>query len=240
MMGAAVKGLAHRGYPKRYPENTLISFQAALDLSFSHLELDVHLTKDGIPVVIHDPTVDRTTNGTGRVIDYTLEELRKLDAGQGEKIPTLEEVLKLAKGRSCIDIELKQGGRLYPDLERITLETIQALDMMDQVFVTSFDHYSIMKMRELSEEVDLGLVLYGATPAVFPFARELRARYVSVKYIYLTPEFVSACTEHGLQVIAWTVDDEEDMKRLLREYPGIWLCTNEAETLKHCIEQMDR
>jgi len=230
-------GLAHRGYPKRYPENTMISFQAALDLGFPFLELDVHLTKDGVPVVIHDPTVNRTTNGKGRVIDYPLEELRKLDAGQGENIPTLEEVLTLAKGKAKVDIELKQSGELYPDLEEKVLDTVQACGMMDQVFVASFDHYSIVKMREISKEIELGLVIYGATPSVFPLASELQARYVSVKYIYLTDHFVNKCREQGLQVIAWTVDDEEHMRELLARYPDVWVCTNEAEKWMRYVEE---
>jgi glycerophosphoryl diester phosphodiesterase len=236
-MSATIPGLAHRGYPKRYPENTIASFRAALALSFRHLELDVHLTKDGVPVVIHDPTVNRTTNGTGFVKDYTLAELRKLDAGHGETIPTLEEVLLLAKGRAQVDIELKQSGNLYAGLEEKVLETVRACGMSDQVFVTSFDHYSIVRMRELSEELELGLVLYGATPSVFPLARELRARYISVKSIYLTDHFVRTCEEHGIQLIAWTVDDEADMRKLRSQYPQVWVCTNELERWKRCVEE---
>ncbi|MCR8631660.1 glycerophosphodiester phosphodiesterase [Paenibacillus radicis (ex Xue et al. 2023)] len=232
-----IPGLAHRGYPKKYPENTIPSFQAAIDLSFSHLELDVQLTKDGVPVVIHDTTVNRTTNGKGRVIDYTFNELRKLDAGGGSPIPTLEEVLRLAKGRTSVDIELKQSGNLYPGLEEKVLEVIHSCEVLDQVFVTSFDHYSIARMRELSEEIELGLVIYGATPSVFSFAEQIRARYVSVKYIYLTDDFVQRCEEQGIQLIAWTIDDEEEMRELRSTYPNIWVCTNQLELWKQCVEQ---
>lgn len=231
-----IPGLAHRGYPKKYPENTFSSFQAALDLSFTHLELDVQLTKDGVPVVIHDTTVNRTTNGKGRVIDYLFDDLRKLDAGGGQPIPTLQEVLKLAKGRAKVDIELKQSGDLYPGLEEKVLGTIRECGVKDEVFVTSFDHYSIMKMRELSSEIDLGLVIYGATPSVFPLAEQIRARYVSVKYIYLNDDFVGRCKEQGIQIIAWTIDDEQDMRSLRARYPHIWVCTNELEKWKRCVE----
>jgi glycerophosphoryl diester phosphodiesterase len=224
-----ITGLAHRGYPKKYPENTITSFQAALDLSYSHLELDVQLTKDGVPVVIHDTTVNRTTNGTGRVVDYTFEEIRKLDAGGGQQIPTLKEVLLLAKGKAQVDIELKQSGSLYPGLEEQVLETVQAAGVQDQVFVTSFDHYAIVRTRELSRDIHVGLVLYGATPAVFPLAKEINAKYVSVKHIYLTDEFVHRCDETGIQLIAWTIDDEQDMRSLRSRYPHIWACTNELE-----------
>ncbi|MDF2960937.1 MAG: glycerophosphodiester phosphodiesterase [Paenibacillus sp.] len=232
-----IPGLAHRGYPKKYPENTIPSFQAALDLSYSHLELDVQLTKDGIPVVIHDPTVNRTTNGKGRIVDFTFNELRRLDAGGGEPIPTLEEVLKLSKGQAKVDIELKQSGDLYPGLEEKTLEVIRSCGVQDQVFVTSFDHYSIIKMRELSNDIELGLVIYGATPSVFPLAEQIRARYVSVKYIYLTDDYVRRCGEQGIQLIAWTIDEEEDMRNLRSQYPHVWICTNQLERWKHCVEQ---
>ncbi|MGG1556267.1 glycerophosphodiester phosphodiesterase [Paenibacillus ferrarius] len=224
-----ITGLAHRGYPKKYPENTLASFQAALDLNYSHLELDVQLTRDGVPVVIHDTTVNRTTNGTGNVADFTFAQIRELDAGGGQLIPTLEEVLLLAKGRAQVDIELKQSGTLYPGLEAQVLATIQAAGVQDQVFVTSFDHYSVVRMRELSDSLELGLVLYGATPAVFPLAREIRAKYVSVKHIYLTDAFAHRCGEEGIQLIAWTIDDEADMQHLRSRYPHIWACTNELE-----------
>lgn len=82
-----VRGLAHRGYPLKYPENTMLGFRKALELGCTHLELDVQLTKDGVPVVIHDPTVNRTTNGTGEVKSFTFEEIRRLDAGQGKPSP---------------------------------------------------------------------------------------------------------------------------------------------------------
>ncbi|OXM87279.1 glycerophosphodiester phosphodiesterase [Paenibacillus rigui] len=234
-----IAGLAHRGYPKKFPENTMASFQAAMDLSFSHLELDVQLSKDGVPVVIHDTTVNRTTNGKGHVADFTLEELRQLDAGGEESIPTLAEVLMLAKDKVLVDIELKQSGNLYPGLEEKVLEVIAECGVQDQVFVTSFDHYSIQRMRQLSKEIELGLVLYGATPAVFPLAEQLGARYISVKYIYLTDDFVQECEQRGIQLIAWTIDDEAEMRKLREQYPHVWICTNELEKWKQCVMDIE-
>jgi len=231
----SIIGLAHRGYPKKYPENTLVSFQAALDLSYSHLELDVNLTKDGVPVVIHDPTVNRTTNGKGPVLDYTWDELRKLRTDGEQTIPTLEDVLKLARGKAKVDIELKQSGNLYPELEEKVLEAIRACDVQDQVFITSFDHYSIQRTRRLSRDIEVGLVIYGATPSIFPFAKELDARYISVKYIYLTDDYVRLCEENGIQLIAWTVDDEAAMRRMRKQYPQVWVCTNELEKWKSVV-----
>lgn len=99
-----IRGVAHRGYPVKYPENTLSSFKAAIDLGFTHMELDVHLSKDGIPVVMHNSKIDRMTDGKGEIRDYTFAELQQFTVGQEERIPSLEEVLLFAKNRYyCIN-----------------------------------------------------------------------------------------------------------------------------------------
>ncbi|WP_261381365.1 glycerophosphodiester phosphodiesterase [Paenibacillus cremeus] len=238
-----VQGLAHRGYPKKYPENTLRSFQAGLDLGFSHLELDVHLSKDGVPVVIHDPTLQRTIHASGYVSDFTLEELKQfrckgLDGTPGEDtIPTLEEVLLLARGKAHVDVELKSAGSDYPGLEEAVLDVIRKCEVRDEVFVASFDHYSIIRMRELDSSMALGLVIYGATPSVFPLMEQLQAKYLSVKYIYLTDDFVRECREREIQLIAWTVDSEQAMKQMRSRYPDVWICTNELERWKNAFAE---
>lgn len=226
-----IRGLAHRGYPLKHPENTLLGFRAAIELGFTHLELDVHLTKDGVPVVIHDPTVNRTTNGTGAVNDYTLDELLKLDAGQGEFVPTLEEVLLLAKDRILVDIELKQTGNAIPGLEAAVIEVVKRVEMLDQVFITSFDHYSIARVRELDAQIELGLVIYGATPAIFPYIKQLGAKYVSLKHLFLTAEFAAEARQHDVQLIAWTPDHEDELRFLRANYPDVLICTNNLEGL---------
>ncbi|GIP16582.1 glycerophosphoryl diester phosphodiesterase [Paenibacillus montaniterrae] len=226
-----IRGLAHRGYPLKHPENTLLGFRAAIELGFTHLELDVHLTKDGVPVVIHDPTVNRTTNGTGAVKDYTLDELLKLDAGQGEFVPTLEEVLLLAKDRILVDIELKQTGNAIPGLEAAVIEVVKRVEMLDQVVITSFDHYSIARVRELDAQIELGLVIYGATPAIFPYMKQLGAKYVSLKHLFLTAEFAAEARQHDVQLIAWTPDHEDELRFLRANYPDVLICTNNLEGL---------
>ena len=164
------------------------------------------------------------------------DELRKLDAGNGQSIPRLDEVLLLAKDRAIVDIELKQSGMMYPGLESRVLETVRACGMLDQVFVSSFDHYAILRMRELSEEIELGLVIYGATPSVFPLAEQIRAKYVSVKHIYLTDDFVAECDQRGIQLIAWTIDDDREMREFKSRFPHCWICTNELERWKQVTE----
>ncbi|MEK3721127.1 glycerophosphodiester phosphodiesterase [Paenibacillus sp. FSL H8-0034] len=230
-----IPGLAHRGDPRKFPENTLASFRAAIERSFSYLELDVNLTKDGIPVVIHDPTINRTTNGTGKVYDYTWEELQQFDAGHGERIPLLLDVLQLAKGRAIVDIELKQNGDWYPGMERAVWDAIKQSGMEEQVVVTSFDHYAILRMRELALALELGLVIYGATPSIFPLMEQLKAKYLAVKYIYLTEDYVQLCESKGIQVIAWTIDDEASMRAFRARFPNVLVCTNELERWSQCV-----
>lgn len=224
-----IRGLAHRGYPLKHPENTLRGFEAAIELGFTHFELDVQMSKDGVPVVIHDPTVNRTTNGAGAVNHYTAGELRRLDAGEGEYVPTLEEVLLLVKDRIKVDIELKQTGNLYPELEAAVIEVVNKLDMRNQVFLTSFDHYSMQRVRELDANIELGLIIYGATPAVFPYMKEINAKYLSLKYTFLTPKVVAEAKEHNIQLIAWTPDDEQMLRELKEAYPDVLICTNNLE-----------
>ncbi len=124
---------AHRGVCARLPENTLAAFSRAVDLGVAGIELDVHLSRDGIPVVIHDHTTDRTTNGTGRIHEFTAHELGLLDAGGGQFVPTLEQVLRLAAGRLRVNIELKDAAAAGP-----VVEVAAKVDGLDW-FVSSAD-----------------------------------------------------------------------------------------------------
>ncbi|GGE47433.1 glycerophosphoryl diester phosphodiesterase [Pullulanibacillus camelliae] len=231
-----IQALAHRGYPVKYPENTLASYRAAYELGFSHLEIDVHLSKDGIPVLMHDTKINRTTNGQGYIKDFTLKELKCLDAGEEETIPTLKEALEFAKGRMFVSIELKQQGDLYPGLEEKALQVIQEMDMLDQVYVNSFDHYAVMRMRQLSDDIDLGIIQHGASPAVLPFMKKIRAHYLSLRVEYLTGGYVEACHEAGARIVVWPVDTEEQFLKVL-QHPSVLSTTNQLERFKSLYEQ---
>jgi glycerophosphoryl diester phosphodiesterase len=231
-----IRGVAHRGYPLRYPENTLSSYKAAYDLGFTHLELDVHLSKDGVPVLMHDPTIDRMTDGQGWVKDYTLEELRRFRVGKDETIPTLEEALLFAKDKMTVNVELKQYGDLYPGLEETVLEILKKTDMLDQVYISSFDHYSIVKMRKRSDEVELGLIQWGATPAVVPFMEEIRARYLSLRTEYLTDEYVKLCERSGIQLMVWPVNLKWQFDKAAR-YPSVLCVTDDLEGFKEMYQE---
>lgn len=225
-----VYAVAHRGYPEKFPENTLRSFQAAMELGFSHLELDVQLSKDGIPVVMHDATTQRMTKVKAKVSDLTLAELKQLTVMKTDTIPTLEEALTLVKGKMVVDIEMKQYGGIVNGLEQAVYDVIQKLDMTDQVFVTSFDHLLIMNMRRIAPQLELGLIVYRVTPALIHFMKQIDAKYIAVKHTYLTSQLIDWCKAEGIQLIAWTVDNPREMKRIAELSPSVWVCTNRLES----------
>src|SRR5690625_1094730 len=201
-----IKALAHRGHPMKFPENTMSAYKAAYELGFSHLELDVQLSKDGVPILMHDITVDRTTNGSGFVKDFTYEQLQQLTVGENEKIPTLEEAMLFAKDKINVSVEMKQMGNLYEGLEEKTLEVLKKTRMLDQVYVNSFDHFSVTKLRELSNDIELGVIIHGASPSVIPFMKEINAKYLSVRIEYLTDSFVQTCEDEDNQIVVFPVD----------------------------------
>ena len=145
--------VGHRGACGHAPENTLKSFAKAIELGCQRVELDIHLSKDGVPVVIHDPTVDRTTNGKGAVKRLLLAELKKLDAGGGESIPTLTDVMNLCRGKVELQIELKD-----PDCFPVVAELVNRQWSQKPVVVTSFDLSLLKEFATLMPDVPLGLL----------------------------------------------------------------------------------
>jgi len=146
---------AHRGQSGHLPENTLAAFREAVALGADRLEFDVQMTRDGTLVVIHDETVDRTTNGSGRVADLTLAEIRALDAGQGEQIPTFEEVLDLAQKAGIPMIPEAKSPHLYPGLEEQMLRQIEAAAYIDQTVIQSFEAAALDKIWALNPAISI-------------------------------------------------------------------------------------
>ena len=160
---------AHRGFSGFYPENTMISFQKAYDVGVSALELDVQMTKDEEIVVIHDERVDRTTNGIGYVRDFSLNELKKLDAGswfnplfEGESVPTLKEVLKWlsrVERKMTVNIEIKNNGFAPQKIETKILDIVNSFDIIHQLVFSSFSLDSLNNLRELDRNLSLALLI---------------------------------------------------------------------------------
>jgi glycerophosphoryl diester phosphodiesterase len=145
--------IAHRGGPAYAPENTLAAFQTAVDQGADWLEFDVQMTQDGELIVIHDETVDRTTDGTGTLAGLTLEQIRSLDAGQGEKVPTFEEVIELARANGVKILPEAKSAHLYPGMEAKMLAELEELGYLDQTAVQSFETESLEKLQGLNPDV---------------------------------------------------------------------------------------
>jgi glycerophosphoryl diester phosphodiesterase len=147
--------IAHRGGPVYAPENTMAAFRNAIEIGVDRLEMDVQMTQDGALVVIHDETVDRTTNGTGQVADLTLAEIRALDAGNGEQIPTFEEVIVLAKESGVSLIPEIKSPHLYPGIEEKVARAIVEADLVERTIVQSFDPQSVERLHQINPEFHL-------------------------------------------------------------------------------------
>ncbi len=159
--------IGHRGWPAAYPENTIPSFLAALKEGADGVELDVHLSKDGVPVVIHDYYVDRTTDGRGKVSSFTADELGRLDAGvkfgmRGVQVPTLREVIEAVnyeKPGALLVIELKRGSAVYPKIEEKVISEVSRTSANAQI--VSFDYDALRKVREISPKMETGIIFVG-------------------------------------------------------------------------------
>ena len=212
---------AHRGASGYAPENTLPAFKMAADMKADGVELDVQLTKDGVIVVCHDEKIDRTSNGAGFIRDYTLEELKKYDFCNGNiayeetQIPTMEEVFDLLKPTGLtINIELKTGEYFYPGLEEKIVELTKEKGWNDRVIYSSFNHYSIMKIKELDPEAKTGFLYADGTLNMPGYAAENQVNALHPAFYNLQyPGFMEDCAMYDIDVNVWTVNSEKDMLR---------------------------
>ena len=202
--------MGHRGAAALEPENTLRSIRTALAMGVAAVEIDVQLTKDGELAVIHDGTVDRTTNGKGAVRDFTLAELKGLDAGKGEAIPSLAEVVAAVDGRAHLVIEVK-----HPEAAPALLKFFQGRDIFARTHVISFWHPVIKALREQEPRLRTGVLLVGCPADPVGLARAALAEALVLHYGYVTPDLVDAVHEAGLLVYIWNIDDVETVKPYL-------------------------
>lgn len=214
----------HRGASSSEPENTLRAFRRALEMGVDGLEIDVQATRDRVPVILHDRNLDRTTNGRGPIDHRTLAEVRKLDAGQGERIPTLDEVLDLVGDRAHIDIEIKQGG-----IEREVLDTL-ARHPRARWAISSFDWVVLERIRALSPDADLWVLAVLVSNAMFHAARHLNASAIALQAGSITEASAKRIQEAGLKVAAWTVNDVAEAARVA-ELGVHGLCTGAPDLI---------
>jgi len=232
-----VLNIAHRGASGRFPENTLKAFAAAMDAGAQMCELDVHLTIDGTVVVIHDETVERTTDGRGAVRSMTLEELKRLDAGirfggefAGERIPTLEEVMTLAEGRCGLNIEIKSAG-----VERKVCELIVGRRALATAMISSFDWDALAVVRHFQPRVRVGLLASQWPARLVGAAFELKAESINPRSDIVTEDLCIAAHERNLSVYTWTVDEPAEMRRLIA-FGVDGIMTNYPERLRELTD----
>ncbi|MHB8510485.1 MAG: glycerophosphodiester phosphodiesterase [Candidatus Dormibacteria bacterium] len=203
----------HRGNPAEHPENTLASFRSAIEMGLAVIECDVHRTADGRLAVIHDPTLDRTTNGRGPVAALTMAQLRDLDAGGGERIPTLEEVLDLARDRVGLAIEVKGPEELDPNqryqgIEELLVAAVGAARMTQDVAVISFNHDIVHRVKQLEPGIVGGLLVVQQPMLLRAMLRDSPAEIYSPHWSTVDEATVAIAHELGKVVGVWTVDDE--------------------------------
>jgi glycerophosphoryl diester phosphodiesterase len=219
--GAPLLRVGHRGAKGHAPENTMISFMTGADLGVDAVETDVQLSKDGEVVLIHDHTVDRTTNGHGFVKDMTLAELKRLDAGgwydprfSGERIPTLAELLTWAKDRVGVAVEIKNGPIYYPGIAEKTIRLVRQHGMERQAILISFDHFVLREAKKIAPEIATGILYVAGLVDAVAAARAALADSLNPHWAYVTPELVRAAHAAGLAISPWNPDDLATLRLL--------------------------
>lgn len=239
-----MKVYAHRGYSGMYPENTMLAFQKAEETGCDGIELDVQTTKDGVAVVIHDESIDRTTDGTGLVKDYTYEELVKFNAGKNfndkygfQTIPTFEEYCRWVRQTNLVtNVELKTSIYYYKELEEKTMELVRRYDLTDRMLYSSFNHMSLVQIKKIDSAVTAVLLypMEGIGNAGYYCEKSgFDAYHPGVKG--LTKEMVKDCREHGIDVNVWTVNDMGALERLY-EWGCSGIFTNHPSVCKSWLD----
>lgn len=213
-----IKVWAHRGASAYAPENTMAAFEMALEMGADAIELDVQMSRDGYLVVVHDPVLERTTDGQGFVKDYTLQELQRFDAGawfnerfRGERIPTLADVFELVRGRAMLNVEFKLMPIRYPGIQEALLKLIRDTGFpMDDLVVSSFEHPSLLRLQSLEDRI-------ATAPLFTHYPTALRALPGSIMHPHwgvVDEEFMAKARAEGRKVNVWTADDPRAWERL--------------------------
>ncbi len=206
--------IGHRGAIRHAPENTLISFQKAIELGVDGIELDVHLTSDNHLIVIHDDTLDRTTSGTGLVKGFTLEELKSLRIDKLYEIPILQEVLDFVDKRIFVNIELKGQNIAKPVADMVERYILEKNWTYEHFIVSSFDWNALQEVRSLNPNIAIGVLTQTDLGLAIAFADFIKAKSIHPYFHLLNDENSYAISEKGFQVFPWTVNEQEDIYKI--------------------------
>lgn len=239
--------IGHRGAMGYRPENTMASFRHGLELGADWVECDVHLTRDGHLVVMHDETLDRTTNGSGPIRAKTLAEIRALDAGSwfgpdyaGERVPTLDELLEWAAvNQVVVDIEIKSTPLVSEDraVETKLVEVLEKHALAERVIVISFDHGVVKRLKELDGRIATGVLYAGRPLNAVEVARAATADAVLPQWAFVTVEDVQAIHAAGLAVAPWATSDPDALRKLT--LAGVdAVGTNHPDVMRRVVEEV--
>jgi glycerophosphoryl diester phosphodiesterase len=211
---AKILNIGHRGAKGHTAENTLASFEKALSLGADGIELDVHLSADGEIIVVHDETVDRTTNGKGRVGDLSLSQLKHLKIDGRLEIPTLSETIAFIPKNKLLNIELKVKMAAKPVMHLIEKYIAEEDHDYKQFLVSSFDWVALKEIREANPEIPLGVLTETDLELAIGFSQSIKAETIHPYFHLLTIENTRQMQEMGFGVFPWTVNESEDLERL--------------------------
>ena len=261
-----ILNIAHRGYSGKFDENTMTAFKKAIEYGADGIETDIQLSKDGVPVIIHDETLDRTTDGHGFVKDYTLSELKKFrtksvghtkelkdnmsenytddeikhfEETDGEEIPTLEELLEMVSKSNLklLNLELKNSIIEYEGLEEKVLNMIEKYNLKDRIIISTFNHLSLIKIRKMDSEIVLGALTETTLANVVKYLKDLNVQcYHPYFPSILNKEYMDEIKKGGIKVNPYTINTEEDMDSVIAA--GVdSIITNEVELLKFKMQK---
>ena len=232
---------AHRGASAQYPENTLLAFRRAIEQGVDVLELDIHLTADDELVIMHDSTLERTTNGHGKIRNHSLQEIRQLDARQGEKVPLLSEAIQLAR-ESQMRLFVEVKGATEAEGMAIAEAAVRALEadsFLSQIVLTSFSPSALLRAKAIQPEISTMLDPSPQDGTLTPrqvCSQALRAgaNCLSYDFRFLTPEIATECQLTGLSLWPWDPDEPDDMRQMIKlGVPGI--ITNRPDMLNKVL-----
>ncbi|NMA95372.1 MAG: glycerophosphodiester phosphodiesterase [Clostridiales bacterium] len=215
--------IAHRGASAHAPENTMPAFELAIEMGAEGIELDVHLSKDNEVVVIHDATINRTSDGEGIVKDMTLEELRKFDFGkwfgdefEGTHIPALKEVLELLKDwDGLLNIEIKGHIEIYAGIEQRVIDLIEAYNMKDNVIISAFNHFYLRNIKNIDPDIKIGLLYGVGLVEPWLYAKNIGAEALHPSYHAIDSELIDGCRKSNVILNPYTIDEIEDIRRMI-------------------------
>lgn len=209
-----ILNIGHRGAKGHEPENTLPSFQKAMDLNVDGIELDVHVCKTGELIVIHDFTVDRTTNGSGAVSELSLSEIKSLRINDEIEVPTLEEVLDLVEKKCFINIELKGRHTAKPVSHLLEKYILERDYSYDDFIVSSFQREELEMMFTINPNIHLGILTQASVNQALEWASTFSAKAIHPHFSLLTEKNVKKAQDEGFKVYTWTINETEDIERI--------------------------